>query len=477
MAAEADRALGAEAPVDSAKLPYTPQLSRWRRPLTRRGRWALIIGVAAAVIVAGGGYIVYYEYYAPPFHNLAWQVKNPGYNVLDEVIGGSLYVVNVLEGNLSGNSTVLLRSISINSGDVGWQVTTTALYFIPIPGQFAVAVVADTVVFAYYQELTWRLIVDLFNGTTGAPSGNASLRVNLANDVTVRAAGTNLYFSGIEGSSTSPPNENLTLVTDAYTVENGQVMTAWNVTTSLAPTTSFGTSSYGFLLDPGYAVGWAYQWDRVVATNLTTDVTRNFANNPFEAPYGILVGDDLYDLQPSSNSWEVGQFNLTSGTNRTVFALPASAISNSSGAALYRQGTEFLVGKLCGFIGFDQCGGSLSAFSDSGSPLWQVSIGGATNPASTGYSVFFPTDQTVLFVGTPSFLPGPDGSSLTCQTTFVLVSLDSGNVLDRVTYGYSLTLPGPSQGFGSAPAVLSVYTAADDRVFYSYGSTLAASMV
>lgn len=452
--------------------------ARPKRRLTRRGGWFLAIGIAVIVAAAGVGYLIYSEYYAPPFHNAAWQVSNPGTNVLDEVVGNSIYVVNSLSGNFPGNSTLLLRSISISSGSVDWQATTTVSNYLAIPSITALTAESGTIVFAYYDMFDWLLVVDFFNETTGALSGNSSFFVGIANNEVVRAVAGDLYFSGVEEAATSPPNEfNLTYTVDGYTLGATHATPFWNETTWLGYGNSFGTSSSGFFLDPWYAVGWEYQFGKVVATNLSTGMTQTFTNDPFQSSVGTLTGGDLYDLQSTSNSWSLGEFSLKSGEALTRFTLPESTISNSTGNALLRADQEFLVSQSCGFIGLSQCSANLSSYSNTGSKLWEVSIGGSINPGSTGYSVYFPTNQTVLFVGTPSAYLGPDGTSSSYQTVFVLVALGSGQVLDRVTYGYSLNFPNLSPGFGSATPVLHVYAAAEDKVIYSYGSDIAASTV
>lgn len=447
----------------------SPKL-RSRHPLTRRARWAIILGVATTIVVAGVGYyFVSDEVAAAPFGNLAWQVPNPGINILDQPVGGSLYVVNELTGNLTGNSTILIRSITIDTGVVAWQITRSLLYF-PGAGPCELTVVGGDIVFVYYQQFEWRLVVDLFNESTGALSGNASLKVNHAAEVSVEVTGANLYFAGIESAAYNSEGSNLTFVTDAFTVEGDQVLPVWNVTTWLGYSDSFGTESSSFLLNSEYAVGWIYQFDKVAATNLSTHITKEISNNPFETPFGALAGDQLFDLQQSGGVWELGQFNLTTASSRVLFTL-------TTGGALARVGQDFLVENDCGFVGFGQCSGNLSAYSDSGSLAWEESIDGSVNPASTTYSVFLPTNQTVLFVGTPSAFPGSDGSTSNYNTVFLLVSLDTGQVLDRSTYGYSVTLPTLAAGSGSPPPILSVYTVADDRVIYSYGSSLGASVV
>ncbi len=470
MSGDADPALETgKSGISLAELSSPPR--RWGRPLTRRARGALILGVATAIVVAGVGYyFVSREANAPPFGNLAWQVPNPGINILDQAVAGSLYVVNELTANLSGNSTILLRSITIDTGNVAWQITRSVLYF-PGGGPCELTVVGSTVVFAYYQQFEWNLVVDLFNESTGALSGNASLKVNHADEVSVEATGANLYFAGIESAASNESDESsLTFVTDAFTIEGDQVLPAWNVTTWLGYADSFGTDSSSFLLNSEYAVGWIYQFGKVAATNLSTGVTKEISNNPFETPFGALAGDELFDIQQTGGGWELGQFNLTTETSQVLFTL-------TTGGGLAKVGPYFLIESGCGFVGFADCSANLSAYSDSGSLAWEENIDGSVNPASSTYSVFLPTSQSVLFVGTPNSFPGPDGSTSSYDTVFVLVSLDSGQVLDRVSYSYSVSLPSLSAGSGSPPPVLYVYTAADDRVIYSYGSSLAASEV
>ncbi len=447
-----------------------PSKLRW----TKRRRWILAIGIAAAVVAAGVGYVIYYEYYAPPFHNLAWQDSNPGSNVYDDVVGNSLFVVNVLSSNLSGNSTLLLRSISISSGSINWQVTTTASDYFPSSSVTALIAESGTIVFAYYEWLSWRLAVDFFNETTGLPSGNSSYFVGIVDNQDLRCIGTTLFFSGIGGAR----NESgLTYEQSAYDLEPNRVTPAWNTTVWLGHANGLTSTGSENLLDSQFAVGWINQFGKVVATNLTSLVTKSFTNGSLDDSVPALEDGSVYTLQPTLSSWSVGEFNLSSGVGQKLFSHPGRLNSSFEYGVLYRTDGQVLVGTFCGYVGFGPCGGSLSGYSSTGSLLWQVSIDGSMNPASTSYWVYFPTNQTALFVGTPSAYLGPQGTTSNYKTALVLVDLDSGQVLDRVTYGYSLNFPGESPGFGSAIPITTVYAAADDRVIYSYGSNIAASTV
>ncbi len=455
--------------------PTAPDHVRPNRRWTKRRRWILAIGIAAAVVVAGGGYAIYYEYYAPPFHNIAWQVSNPGSNVYDEVVGDSLYVANVLSSSFPGNSTLLLRSISISSGSINWQTVATVENYTAIPSITALTAESGSIVFANYQMPTWQLAVDFFNETTGQPSGISTYFVGVVNNENLRCIGTTLLFSGVAGASN---NSGYTYQELAYSLGTNSATPAWNATVWLGDASGPSSRGSANLLDSQFAVGWIPAFGKVVVTNLSSLITESFTNSSLNASGVALVGGSVYTvLQPTNDSWTVGEFNLSLGKEQDLFSLPGRSNSSFEYNVLYRTIGQFLVGTFCGFAGLSQCGGSLSGYSSAGALRWQVDIGGSINPGSTGYNVFFPTSQTALLVGTPSAYVGPQGTTSSYEAAFVLVDLTSGQVLERVAYGFSLNFPGESPGFGSAPPVTSVYAAAEDKVIYSYGPEIAASAV
>ena len=436
------------------------------------------MGVAVAIAAPGLGYAVYYEYYAPPFHNLSWQLPNPGTNIIDKTVGGTLFIANLLSENASGNSSVLLRSISLDSGIVNWSVSALLTGFLPGPDTFSLSEEPGLAVFAYVPSTSvGEIRVCFFNETTGTLETSDSIPVGITYNSNLQIQGSEVYFSGLEAGGPAPFNEwNLSLVTDGFAIVGRQVSPVWHTTTDLGVTNNIATNSSVGFLSPSYYVAWNFPFGVLLATDLANRTTELFHGLPEATVMTDLTGSELYSVVAGRENWSLASLNLSNGAESKLFSVPGTPLRNQTYGVLGVQDGVFVIGDFCGYVLGGPCGGTLVGLSAVGKSLWQVDIDGSINPYSTGYQMFFVTPETVLFVGYPSTYLLEGNSQLSYTTEFLLISVDSGQVQNRVSYGFALS-PDGSTGLGSAPAIRTVYAAAVGYVVYSYGANIAASSV